>query len=124
MGEDYCTGTDNTGRRMGMVRYTDPAVMAGMVERTDREYAANAERMMRGEAPVNEGGDSRYFDFVRHSPVAQATVSGSAFVRVTNSYFNTYDVAFANGDSRADCRRAGMVAFCDQHGYDYPDFMD
>ena len=65
-----------------------------------------------------------------HSPevpeflaAARAARGNAAYVRATNPYFNAYDVAFANGDSRADCRRAAMAAFCDRYGYDYPDFM-
>ena len=52
--------------------------MAGMVERTDREHAANVERMMRGEAAVNESHDTRYFDFVRNSAALPCKRRGNA----------------------------------------------
>ena len=124
MGADYSTCGDSMGVSFGMVRYTDSAVMAAYAARVDAEYAANFDRMMRGEAPVVPARDGRYDAFVRASPAARAARGNAAYVRATVHYRNGFDVAYANGAPYADSQRAGMVAFCDHYGYDYPDFME
>ncbi len=106
-------------------RDTDAEMFGRFSRRSNMEFAYNAFRMVNGHAPEVEAHDTRYWDFVRNSPAATAVRSvGAAFNSVTWVYSNAWDYAYADGASRADCRRAGMEAFCDFYGYDYPDFME